>query len=193
METLAKLFGSETKVKMMRLFLFNPEKVFSIKTIASRVKSLPAKVRKETSTLLKMKLIKRKFIRKKPKGPGFIMNKDFVYLFPLKNFLINIGPLQPKDITKKIGKLGQVKLVIISGIFIQNPDSRVDILIVGDGIKKGRLERAIRLLESEIGKELKYAYFSTSDFKYRLSMFDKLIRDILDYPHKKILNRLTVL
>ena len=48
----------------------------------------------------------------------------------------------------------------------------------------------MKIIESEIGKELRYAYFSTEDFQYRLSMCDKLTRDILDYPHKKILNKL---
>ena len=72
-------------------------------------------------------------------------------------------------------------------------ESRADILIVGDHIKKSSLDNTIKKLESEIGKELRYVCFSIEDFKYRLSMFDKLIRDILDYPHKKILNRLGIL
>jgi hypothetical protein len=66
-------------------------------------------------------------------------------------------------------------------------------LVVGDNIKRGKLENVMKTLESEIGKELKYAYFGTEDFKYRLSMCDKLIRDILDYPHKKILNKLGII
>ena len=83
--------------------------------------------------------------------------------------------------------------IVIAGVFIQEPESRVDMLIVGDGVKKTALENTIKLLESELGKELKYAYFTTQDFQYRLSMFDKLIRDVLDYPHKKVLNRLSFL
>ena len=51
----------------------------------------------------------------------------------------------------------------------------------------------IKNLEAEIGKELRYVYFSTEDFKYRLSMCDKLMRDILDYPHKKVLNKLGII
>ncbi len=192
MEILGKLFGSETKVKIMRLFLFSPEKVFSAKTIAQRVKSSSSKVRSELATLNRMSFIKRKKIRK-PKGTGYTLNRDFKYLKPLENFLISAQSFPNNDLVKKISRLGSIKLIIISGVFIQNSDTRVDILIVGDNMKRGAMDRLIKGIESEIGKELKYAYFSTEDFKYRLGMFDKLIRDILDYPHKKLLNRLTFL
>ena len=45
-------------------------------------------------------------------------------------------------------------------------------------------------LEAEIGKELRYAAFETGEFNYRLGMYDKLVRDILDYPHTVVLDRL---
>jgi len=193
METLSKLFGSENKVKIMRLFLFNPEKAFSIADIADRVKTETSKVRRETSVLEKMGLIKHRSTGKKTGGQGFALNTQFPYLLPLQNFLINIEPLHPKEIIKKITKLGSIKLILVAGVFIQEAESRADLLIVGDGVKKSILENTVKILESEIGKELRYAYFTTDDFKYRLSMCDKLTRDILDYPHKKVLNKLGVI
>ncbi len=51
METLSKLFGSETKVKIMRLFLFNPETVFTTGEIAERAQAQGSKVRREISNL----------------------------------------------------------------------------------------------------------------------------------------------
>lgn len=188
METLSKLFGSETKVKVMRLFLFNPEHVFGLKDVAHRVQAPTSKVRKDVSVLEKSGLIKRR--AKKTSGQGFVLDPQFAYLLPLQNFLINTEPLQPKEIIKKVTKLGSIKLIIVAGVFIQESESRADMLIVGDGVKKSKLETLIKNLESEIGKELRYAYFTTEDFKYRLSMYDKLTRDILDYPHKKVLNKL---
>lgn len=193
METLSKIFGSETKVKIMRLFLFNSDKVFGVSEIVDRVKSNHSKVRRELSTLEKIDFVKRRVSQKSRGGYGFAMNTQFPYLIPLQNFLVNTEPLQPTEITKKITKIGSIKLLVVAGVFIQDPESRVDMLIVGDNIKRSNLENTMKTLESEIGKELKYAYFTTEDFKYRLSMFDKLTRDILDYPHKKVLNKLGVI
>lgn len=193
METLSKLFGSENKVKIMRLFLFNPDHVFYVKDVAFRIKSDSSKVRRELNVLEKIGLIKRRTVTKNKKtGQGYVIDRQFSYLSPLQNFLINIEPLNPQEIIKKISKLGSVKLIVVAGVFIQEPESRADILIVGDNFNKSSLDNTIKTLESEIGKELKYAYFTTEDFKYRLSMFDKLTRDILDYPHKKILNKLAI-
>ncbi|MCR4311355.1 MAG: hypothetical protein NUV54_02190, partial [Candidatus Taylorbacteria bacterium] len=76
------------------------------------------------------------------------------------------------------------------GVFIQDTDSRIDLLIVGDLLRTPALETVIRNIEAEIGKELRYAVFETADFEYRFGMYDKLVRDILDYPHRKVLNRL---
>lgn len=190
METLAKLFGSEVKVKIMRLFLFNSEKVFDINEIVDRVKSNHSKVRREMGILEKIDFVKRRVSQKSRNGYAFAMNTQFPYLLPLQNFLINAEPLQSKEILKRLTKLGSIKVIIVAGVFIQDPESRADIFIVGDGIKKSALDNVMGDLEAEIGKELKYAYFTTDDFKYRLSMFDKLTRDILDFPHKKILNKL---
>ena len=192
MEELSKLFGSEAKVKIMRLFLFNPETIFDTGEISERAKVEPPKVRREMSNLEKMGLVKRRSSIKKRGGHGFVLETQFPYLLQLQNFLINIEPLQPKEIIRKVSKVGNIKLIIIAGVFLQEAESRADLLIVGDGVKKSNLENLIKTLESEIGKELRYVYFTTDDFKYRISMFDKLIRDILDYPHKKILNKTAI-
>ena len=195
METLSKLFGSEAKVKIMRLFLFSPETVFNTGDISEKVKEDESRVRKEINQLEKIGLIKQRISHKNGNGnkKGYVLNSVFMYLTPLQNFLINVEPLNSKEIVKRISKLGSIKLLLIAGVFIQEPESRVDMLVVGDHIKKSNLEHTIKILESEIGKELRYAYFTTEDFNYRNGMCDKLTRDILDYPHKKILNKLGIL
>ena len=77
--------------------------------------------------------------------------------------------------------------MLVSGVFIHNKDSRADILIVGDGLKKNLIEAAVKGLEAEIGKELSYAMFETQEFLYRINMYDKLVRDVLDYPHERLI------
>ena len=189
METLSRLFGSETKVKMLKLFIFNADKIFDASEISERVKEDSRKVRRELNGFEKMGLVKRRSLSKK-KGSGYILDHQFSHLAALGAFLLSVEPLQPDEIVKKIGKLGSIKLILIAGIFIQDPESRIDLLVVGDGLKKTSFENTVKTLEAEIGKELRYAYFTTADFKYRISMFDKLTRDILDYPHRMVLNKL---
>jgi len=202
METLEKIFGSKAKVRIMRLFLFNPQKAFDIDDVAERSKTKKTQARKEINNLIKIGLVKqRSFTKeftnsrqiKKKRVSGWVLEENFPFLSPLQNFLIHIPDSQNKEILEKIKKVGSIKLVIISGIFIQDWDSRIDILIVGDKIKKSHIQSTMSEIESEIGKELKYTFFETPDFLYRLGVCDKLIRDILDYPHKKMINKLEIL
>jgi hypothetical protein len=135
-----------------------------------------------------MGLVKAKTFKGKK---GFMLQETFPYLSGLRTFLLTIDPLTPKEITRKLTRLGSIKLILIAGLFIQEfEESRVDLLVVGDNVKKSSLENTIKTIEADIGKEVRYAYFTTDDFRYRLSMCDKLTRDILDYPHKMVLNKL---
>lgn len=203
METLGKLFGSIAKVKIMRLFLSNDDMVFDNEEISSRTKVPVATLRKELNALEKISLIKKRIFYKeiikkknkqevveKKKMSGWVLDTNFSLLAPLKNLLIKGSPLSSKDITDRLKGGGTLKLVITSGVFIQETDSRVDILIVGDNLNNSYLEKAIGILESEIGQELRYSILETADFNYRLGVYDKLLRDILDYSHKKIVNKL---
>ncbi len=208
MKILEKMFGSAGKVKIMRLFLFNPKRVYSQKEVSDRAKVSPKSTKRDITILEKMGLIKRKasfrLVPRKTQFPsdapeakmrqekfsGYILNESFPYLIPLQNLLINLSTIKDEYIIEQIQPSGKMKLVVLAGIFIQDPGSRVDILVVGDGLKKKKLDATMKALEAEIGKELRYAAFETSDFKYRTDMYDKLMRDILDYPHKKIVNKL---
>jgi hypothetical protein len=185
MPQISPLFGSDAKVKIMRLFIFNPAQYFEPKDVAHRAKERREVARRELRNLSKAGLIKRR-------SKGFTLNTSYPYLSALQDFLIDATPITTREIIRKINKAGNIKLILISGVFKHDPESRVDFLVVGDHLRQGTLVSAISSIEAELGKELRYAAFETPDFKYRLSIYDKLVRDILDYPHEKIVNKLGI-
>ena len=67
METLAKLFGGEIKVKLLRLFVFNENLALETNLIAERIKAPVSKVRRELTNLEKLGLIRAKNIKGKKK------------------------------------------------------------------------------------------------------------------------------
>ncbi len=182
-KSVSNIFGGEAKVKVMRLFIFNPDSVYQASEIIRRTKENSRLVRKQINDLFKAGLIKKR-------SSGFMLNKAYPYLSALENFLIDAGPVTDKELLKKISRAGTVKLLLVSGLFLHNPESRVDLLVVGDHMKKAKLVNAISNVEAELGREIRYATFETADFNYRLGMYDKLIRDILDFDHRKIVNKL---
>lgn len=205
MDILEKLFGSAAKVKIIKLFLFNPDSAFDNSQTAERAKVSIAVTRREISNLEKIGFLKpksyvketrrqknRKVSVSRKRVNGWTLDTKFPYIDAIKSFLSNINPFKSKEIVDRISRAGKIQVLIVAGIFIKDPDSRADLLVVGDNLKHGQLDNIIKTIESEIGKEIRYAVFETSEFNYRLSMFDKLIRDILDFPHEKIINRLNL-
>ncbi len=180
MEILGKMLGSGSRVKIMRLFLLNKNKGFLSKDIAKRSRVNIDLVRRELKLLQSIGFIKKRL-------NDFIFNYSFKYAGEIEGLLVTAESLSKETILDNFKKIGRIKLFVISGIFIKNKDSRVDLLIVGNKMKKGQIEEGIRRLEAEIGTELSYAVFETKEFIYRLNMYDKLIRDILDFPHEVVL------
>lgn len=205
MEILEKLFGSSAKVKVIKLFLMNRDRAFGAVEVAQRARVSEGIARREIYGLERMGFLKKHSYTKearvqknrsittiKKKMSGWTLDRRFPYIDEFDAFLSNINPFKHKDIVDKISHSGKIQLLVVSGVFIKYPEARADLLVVGDNIKMNHLENTIKTIESEIGQEIKYAIFETSEFNYRHSMFDKLIRDILDFKHEKIINKLGV-
>jgi hypothetical protein len=205
MDALGKLFGSASRVKILRLFLLNPLEAFDALMVAEKSKVAIAETRRELALLKKIGFIADKsFFKEIPakrgsKKPatrkrvsGFQLRGSFPLLIPLKNLVISESPLNREEITRRFKSIGKVKLLVLSGIFIEATDTRVDVLIVGDDLKKRSIENVLKSIEAEVGKELSYAAFETSEFLYRLSVYDKFVRDILDFRHDTVFDKIGV-
>lgn len=106
--------------------------------------------------------------------------------------ILKAAPANRAMLVKQIGTLGRVKLAVLAGVFINSDMSRADLLIVGDSIKKTRLHSLVARLESGIGKELNYVALTTEEFRYRMDMYDRFLRDILEDRHEKVINKLGI-
>lgn len=199
MKELAKIFGSEARVKILRLFLLNSNEPIDSEDLGKRLRIPRTKAAQECKQLesiafLKKRSFQKDVIRKgkkgKKKADGWCLNPEFSYNESLRGLLVEEEFLNKKELVRRFKKAGKLKLFVVSGIFIKDQDKegRVDMLIVGDNLRKPWIEDTVRKLEAEVGKELSYAVFDTAEFIYRFEMYDKLVRDILDFPHEKLVS-----
>jgi len=190
-DTLGAIFNSPARVKIMRLFLLNTQAVLTPSMVATRSSVAPALVRRELALLARASFITRKKERRSGKKPieGWSMNPNFEFIDALEGLLFGTEFIDLADLAKRFKRSGKVKLLLLSGIFNHSPNARLDLLVVGDNLKRTVIDKIIRSLEAEIGKELAYATFDTSEFIYRASMYDKLIRDVIDFPHERVINQ----
>jgi len=183
MEILEKILGNSARVKIMRLFLLNKGKGFTGKEVSIRSRVKSDVVRRELRLLSSVG-----FIRKRSSvSVDWYFNSFFKHVNAFEDLLVRSDTLNRESILNNFKKVGQIKFFVVSGVFIKNPDSRVDLLIVGDNLNRTKIENGIRKIEAEIGAEIAYAIFNTKEFLYRLNMYDKLVRDILDFPHEVLI------
>lgn len=187
-DPLPKLFGTPTRVKLLRLFLFNPKQSFTTADAAARARVQSRDAAREVKLFLSIGLIEK---ASRTKIARYTLDSSFKYTEVLQGLLLNPSA-KGDEVVQQVRKAGAVKLVILSGIFMGEWEARLDMLVVGERINEKKLQDRIRKFEAELGRELRYASVTTDNFYYRLNMSDKLVRDILDYPHRIVLDKLNM-
>lgn len=193
--------GGVARVRLLRLCMFNPTEAYDKETAAKRIRTTPAVVAREAAALVRAEIIKKKevtFVTEKNgrtvkrRANGFQIDTDSALYEPLREFLLETITVSPEELTKLIRPTGRMRLIVASGFFMHNWEQRLDLLIVGDKIDEDALAHAIRTYEVEAGRELSYTCLSTEDFYYRSSIQDRLIRDVFDYPHLVLLDKIDI-
>jgi hypothetical protein len=198
-DPLAILFGSQARVKLLRFFLFNPTQEFTFDDISRRARLVRRTARTELNALERAGVIKKKSIYiklpekdKKTRAQGFMLNSKFPQLSSLQTFLFETAPIDGKTLLKHIRKVGPLDFVASAGVFSREFDNRIDVIVSMKKLHEAKIEAAVRSLESELGIEIRYAAFSTEDLLYRVGMYDKLTRDVFDYPHQILIDKIGV-
>lgn len=198
-DSLAILFGNQARVKLLRFFLFNPTQEFSFDDISRRAKLVRRTARTEINALERAEVIKKKIIfAKHPKKDikirmqGYALNDKYPQLASLQTFLFETAPINGETVMKHLRKVGPLDFVACTGIFMREFDRRLDLLIAMKKLNEAKVEVAIRALEAELGIEIRYATFAREDLLYRVGMYDKLTRDVFDYPYQILVDRIGV-
>jgi len=192
-QILEKLLDSVPKARILRIFMQNPGQSFTFDMIVQKSNVKGVQVRREINTLLKLGIISEKKMKtKKTKTLVYVVNQDFEIFQELRNLIIKSSVVSKKNLLRKLKKLGRIRLAMIAGTLINNDRGRTDLLLVADDITKGKMERFLSELESEIGKQVHYTLMTKDEFIYRTNMYDRFLRDILEAPHEKLINRLNI-
>lgn len=187
----------------MRLFLFNSDLYFSLADVTKRTKISIGAAKREVSLLEEIGFITVKKLasvktgskkEKKKKAPTknsvWQLNPDFFFVEHLRSVFNADFLAGREDMAERFKNCGKVKMVVLSGLFVQDGGTRADILVVGDDLRRVAIEKIISIIESEIGREINYAILDTRDYLFRLTSSDHFVRDILDFPHKCLIDRL---
>ncbi|MDO9509978.1 MAG: hypothetical protein Q7J14_01670 [Candidatus Magasanikbacteria bacterium] len=187
------LFGSKTRLKLLKVFFAYPERSFYIRELTRLCESQINGIRREISNLEALGIIARvensentKKTRENTKS--FRLQTGFLLHGELKNLLNKAQMLEEKEFIDQIkNKSGKVKFMLLSGYFTDVNESETDILIVGN-IKESVLNKIIIAFEKNIGKELRYTVFTEKEFENRREMGDKFLYNLFEKNYIKVVD-----
>jgi hypothetical protein len=195
-----QLFGSKTRIKLLHLFLNNPGKSYYVREITRLIDEQINSVRRELSNMLSVGIIKSSEAENKL---YYEVNQRYEHYVPLRAiFGDNVHVSETLEAKKpstldwqaKLDELGNVKLAILSGVFVDGAAGNVDLLIVGNP-SPTKQKAFIKNLEKKEGRELNYTVMPYDEFYYRLSIRDKFITEVITSKHiilrdeERILNK----
>jgi len=182
-----QLFGSKTRVKLLRLFFISSDLLhYYLREICRTTGEHLNSVRRELDNLEKLGLITKEQApdSKASQKIFYKVNKDFILFNELKALFLKSQLLLEKTLVKKIGDIGNIQLLVLTGAFTANDEANTDLLIVGR-VKAHKLASLIKQFEKELGRDINYTLMSTQEFNYRRDLTDMFLYNILE--NKKVI------
>lgn len=176
-----QLFGSKTRVKLLQLFYSNPNRSFYVREITRKIDEQINSVRRELANLLSIGIISSDTNNNRL---YYEVNQDYEYYTPLSAIFGNgVMPSIEEGVKKEspaqsMKGIGNVELALFTGQFTRDESSGIDLMIVGD-INPTQVAKYVSEMESEEGKEIRYAVMTTEEFKYRLQINDRFLSMVL--------------
>jgi len=201
---LDQLFGSKTRVSLLRLFIDNPERAFFVRELTREIEAQINSVRRELSNLVELDIIRIleeppvqrvKEWEEPPKGLNkkkfYQLNQNFVLYEEIVSLFSRSHLMLEKDLMKQLSEVGNVYLLIMTGAFTNHEDSSTDLLLVGN-VNKQNLIAIIQQFEQKLGKEINYTIMPMKEFEYRRDITDKFLYDILVGPKIVVVDKVGI-
>ena len=144
---LEQLFGSYTRMKLLQLFLSNPEEKYFVRELTRILDSQINAVRRELENLSDFGIIilvendgedaNRKFYQTNSK---FVLFPELKSIFQKSQFLLE------KKFAKAMKKAGKVYYLALTGAFVGDKSIPIDLLIVGN-LNKRKFAKVLKSFE----------------------------------------------
>ncbi len=175
---LEKLFTSKTRVRILGLLIFNPEKQFYLREISRKIKITPIYVKKELKNLKELNLVLES---KKGNMSFFQINRKSPIFNELKSIFLKVEYF--RDMMINSMKRLKIDFAFIFGSFAkgtETEESDIDLFVIGD-VKEDRLLKIIEPIEKQTGREINYILWKKSLFLKRAKKHH-LINEIAKNP-----------
>lgn len=184
------LFGSKTRVKLLHLFLNNPDKAFYVREITRLIDEQINSVRRELANMVSVGVItsdsseNKLYYQVNEQYQNFnafraIFSSDYTVSLQHGKKRKSKGDVSVVDILQNVTAL---RVAIVGGSLVRGSAAKIDLILVGK-ISSHSQKNIINQIESKVGRELTYTFMDYDEFYYRLSVKDTFIADIMNTEH----------
>jgi predicted nucleotidyltransferase len=174
---LEALISSKTRVKLLTLFLLNPESEYYVREIVRMTGENYNAVRRELANLEAFGLITG---QKKGNQQYYTVNRGFFLYNELQKIVLKTEGIA-KTITDDLGGLGTIGCMFIYGSFARGAageKSDIDLFIVGT-VDEDRLIPLIHSCENATGREINYTLMTAGELEKRKKNRDPFVKNVL--------------
>ena len=206
-----QLFGSKTRVKLLKLFMSNPNRSFYVREITRKIEEQINSVRRELANLLSLGLItsdstnhklyyevdqkyehydalRELFTGKKSPSTPVVAAETGDVEATVDTVEKTIKTQKVTSVDDKVwNKAGNIAGLAYSGAFTRDSQAPVDVMIIGD-VPVSRAEAAVAELEKQEGRELRYAVMELEEWQYRRQINDKFWLQVVDSKNLVIID-----
>ena len=173
---LAQLLSSKPKTNLINLFLGHPNRAFSFTELRITSGCSNQLLKQTLKELDKMDFL---IMTQKHRPKYYQVNKHFPLYPELINLLRKVRNAPQDQLARQAAKVGDCKLVALTGVFVGKPRMETDFLFVGK-VSPKRLARFIKLAEKFAEQQVSYTIFTQAEFDYRKVMNDRFVKNILE-------------
>jgi hypothetical protein len=180
---LPRLFANPLRVKVIKFFALQPDERFSAAQLVQGLSIKGAKIQPELAALVRTGVVT---VRGVNTARTYGWNRQYRGASALQAFIFETTTPDDKTIADAFKKIG-VHAIVAAGILAEETRGAVDLLVITRRPKDPRIAGAVKKLESASASPLRYAVMDVGEFQSRLTAFDRMLRDIMDFRHRVVL------
>lgn len=171
-----KLFGSRTRVKLLRIFLTNPEGHYFVRELSRETGEQINSVRRELQNLEEIGLLRS---YEKDKKKFYYVDKEYMLYDEMRALIFKSRMTLEKQFIQTIRNLGAIQYLALSGYFVDDEQMQVDLFIVGN-VSRSRLAKLLETFHKQFGTQLRFTVMKEEEYRYRRDVTDKFLYEFLN-------------
>lgn len=181
MAKLSDFITSRVRIKILQVFLSQPQEMFYVRQLTRLADEEINAVRRELSRMQGAGMLKSE---KRGNRLYYHFRPSYPFFSELLSLVTKTSPLG-KLIINNRSKLGFIKYAFVSERLIRGlprQENELDLVLIGKVIMP-QLDQIVKKLEKKLELEINYSSMTEEEFKYRKNRKDPFITDVLLKPH----------